>query len=47
MKYDRPKLKSLRYQINKNYKKRLEYFEKLIDLELTIDYENLYYQSGN
>ena len=47
MKYDRPKLRSLRYQINNNYKKRLEYFEKLIDLELTIDYENLYYQSGN
>ena len=42
-----PKLKSLRYQIDKREKERLKYFDNLVKLEIGIDYTKLYYQSGN
>ena len=43
----KPRLKRLRYQIDKRDKDQLEYFDKLVSLETTIDYGKLYYQSGN
>ena len=42
MKYEKPQLKSLRYQINKDNKEQLEYFDNLVKLELSMDYTNLY-----
>ena len=48
MKYKKPKLKSLRYLINKKDKEQAQYFDKFVKLEeTTINYNNLYYQSGN
>ena len=47
IKDEKPKLKSLRYQIDKKDKRQLEYFDKLVNMETTIDYTKLYYQSGN
>ena len=44
---DKPKLKSLRHQIDKRDKEQLEYFEHFVKLELCIHYTKLYYQSGN
>ena len=41
LKGDKPKLKSLRYQINKEDKKQLKYFENLVKLELSTDYTKL------
>ena len=43
----KPKLKSLKHEINKRDKKQLEYFDKLVNMETAIDYTKLYYQSGN
>ena len=47
IKDDKSKLKSLRYQIDKEDKKQLDYFDNLIKIELGTDYTKLYYQSGN
>ena len=44
---EKPRLKSLRYQIDKEDKKQLDYFDNLVKIELGIDYPKLYYQSGN
>ena len=37
---DKPKLKSLRYQIDKRDKEQWKYFDDLIKLETRIDYTN-------
>ena len=42
-----PKLKSLRYQVDKRDREQLKYFDAAIKLETRIDYTKLYYQSGN
>ena len=47
IKDEKPKLKSLKHQIDKRDKRQLEYFDKLVYMETTIDYTELYYQSGN
>ena len=47
IKDEKPKLKSLKYLIDKRDKKQLKYFDKLVNMETTIDYTKLYYQSGN
>ena len=47
IKDDKSNLKSLRYQIDKEDKKQLDYFDNLIKIELGTDYTKLYYQSGN
>ena len=46
--YDKLKLKSLRYLINEENKGQVPYFDKLANMEETkIDYKSLYYRSGN
>ena len=48
IKNDKLKLKSLRYLINKENKKQVQYFDKIANLEETeIDYNKSYYKSGN
>ena len=47
IKDEKPKLKSLKHQIDKRDKRQLEYFDKFVYMETTIDYTELYYQSGN
>ena len=47
LKDDKPKLRRLRYQIDKRDKEQLKYFDDLIELETSVDYSKLYYQSGN
>ena len=45
---DKLRLNSLRYLINKENKKQVRYFDMLANFEETkIDYNNLYYTSGN
>ena len=45
---DKLKLKSLRYLINKENKKQVKHFDMLFNLEENkIDYNDLYYRSGN
>ena len=44
---DKPKLKGLRYQIDKRDKEQLKYFDDFMKLETSIDYTKLYYQSCN
>ena len=48
IKNDKLKLKSLRYLINKENKKQVQYFDKIANLEETeIDYNKSHYKSGN
>ena len=47
IKDEKPKLKSLRHQIDKRDQRKLEYFDKLLDMETAIDYTKLNYQPGN
>ena len=43
LKDNKPKVKSLRYQIDKKDKKLIKYFEDVVKLETRIDYNKLYY----
>ena len=43
IKDDKPKLKSLRPHINKEFKEELKDFDNLVKLEFSIDYTKLYY----
>ena len=43
LKDNKPKVKSLRYQIDKKDKKLIKYFEDVVKLETSIDYNKLYY----
>ena len=45
--YKKPKLTSLRFLINTKDKGQGQYFNDLVKLEESIDYKDLYYQSGN
>ena len=43
LKDNKPRVKSLRYQIDKKDKKLIKYFEDVVKLETSIDYNKLYY----
>ena len=43
LKDNKPKVKSLRYQIDKKDKKLIKHFEDVVKLETSIDYNKLYY----
>ena len=43
LKDNKPKVKSLRYQIDKKDKKLIKYFEDVVKLVTSIDYNKLYY----
>ena len=43
LKDNKPKVKSLRYQIDKKDKKLIKYFEDVVKLETSTDYNKLYY----
>ena len=42
IKDEKPKLKSLKYQIDQRDKKQVKYFDRLVNMETTIDYTKLY-----